>query len=96
MDLTKEADAVLLGPGLIDEVPVAELRSEILGGATESVFILDATAFSSLRRPDNAAPVHRRRMIATPHSGEMAKFLQSARTKWRLIPVRLQGQQRAC
>ena len=76
MDLAKEADAVLLGPGLIDEVPVAELCSEILGGATEPVFILDASAFTSLRRRDNAAPVRRRRMIATPHSGEMARFLQ--------------------
>jgi ADP-dependent NAD(P)H-hydrate dehydratase len=76
VDLANDADAVLLGPGLVDEAPVAELRSELLSRVAEPVFVLDASAFTSLRNSRGVAPTHRRRMIVTPHSGEMAKFLQ--------------------
>jgi ADP-dependent NAD(P)H-hydrate dehydratase len=76
LDLANDADAVLLGPGLVDEAPVGELRSELLSRVAEPVFILDASAFTSLRTSRGVAPTHRRRMIVTPHSGEMAKFLQ--------------------
>jgi ADP-dependent NAD(P)H-hydrate dehydratase len=76
VDLANEADAVLLGPGLMDEAAIAELRSELVSRAAEPVFILDASGFTSLRTPRGIAPTHRRRTIVTPHSGEMAKFLQ--------------------
>jgi ADP-dependent NAD(P)H-hydrate dehydratase len=76
VDLANDADAVLLGPGLVSEAPIAELRSELLSRAAKPVFILDASAFTSLRTPQGIAPVHRRRTIVTPHSGEMARFLQ--------------------
>jgi ADP-dependent NAD(P)H-hydrate dehydratase len=76
VDLANEADAVLLGPGLIDETPIAELRSELLGRASGPVFILDASAFTSLRNASGVVLTHRRRIIVTPHSGEMAKFLR--------------------
>jgi ADP-dependent NAD(P)H-hydrate dehydratase len=76
VDLANEADAVLLGPGLIDEIPIGEIRAELLSRATKPVFVLDASAFTSLRTPRGVAPTHRRRMIVTPHSGEMAKFLR--------------------
>jgi ADP-dependent NAD(P)H-hydrate dehydratase len=76
VDLATEADAVLLGPGLIEESPVAELRSELLGRAAKPVFILDASAFTSIRNEGGIVPTHHRRIIVTPHSGEMAKFLR--------------------
>lgn len=76
VDLANNADAVLLGPGLVDEAPVAELRSELLSRVTGSMFVLDASAFTSLRTSRGVVPTHRRRTIVTPHSGEMAKFLQ--------------------
>jgi len=76
VDLANDADAVLLGPGLIDESAAAELRSELLSKAPRTLFVLDASAFTSLRNADGIAPTHRRRMIVTPHSGEMAKLLQ--------------------
>lgn len=76
VDLANDADAVLLGPGLVDEAPVAELRSELLSRVTEPVFVLDASAFTSLRTSPDVASTQRRQMIVTPHSGEMAKFLQ--------------------
>jgi ADP-dependent NAD(P)H-hydrate dehydratase len=79
VELACDADAVLMGPGLIDETAVAELRCELLLKAPQPTFVLDASAFTSLRTAKGIASLHRRRMIVTPHSGEMAKFLQKGR-----------------
>jgi ADP-dependent NAD(P)H-hydrate dehydratase len=76
VELANDADAVLLGPGLVDEAPVGELRSELLNRLTKPIFVLDASAFTSLRTSHGVTPIHRSRAIVTPHSGEMAKFLQ--------------------
>jgi ADP-dependent NAD(P)H-hydrate dehydratase len=75
-DLARDADAVLFGPGLIDEKAVAELRSDLMSRADRPIFILDASAFTSLRNDQEGARVHGRRMIVTPHAGEMASFLK--------------------
>src|SRR4051794_10803654 len=48
-ELAKDADAVLLGPGLMDEVAVAELRAGLMSHAAGPVYVLDASAFTSLR-----------------------------------------------
>ena len=87
VDLANNADAVLLGPGLVDEAPVAELRSELLSRVTKPIFVLDASAFTSLRTSRGVAPTHRRRMIVTPHSGEMAKFLQTDKEEIEADPL---------
>jgi hydroxyethylthiazole kinase-like uncharacterized protein yjeF len=76
VDLAKDADAVLLGPGLVDEAPVAELRSELLSRVTGPTFVLDASACTSVRTSRGVAPTPRLRTIVTPHAGEMAKFLR--------------------
>jgi ADP-dependent NAD(P)H-hydrate dehydratase len=60
VNLANDADAVLPGPGLVSEAPIAELRSELLSRAAKPVFILDASAFTSLRTPQGIAPVSRK------------------------------------
>ena len=75
-DLAKSADAILLGPGLIDEKAVAELRTELMSKAVDSMFILDASAFTSLRKDQEMTRMRGGRLIVTPHAGEMASFLQ--------------------
>jgi hydroxyethylthiazole kinase-like uncharacterized protein yjeF len=74
--LAKDADAVLLGPGLVDEKAVAELRSELMSKAVRPIFVLDASAFTSLRNGQEIARIQGRRTIVTPHAGEMASFLK--------------------
>ncbi len=76
VELANDADAVLLGPGLVDEAAVAELRSELLTRVAGPIFVLDASAFTSLRTSRGVDPTPRLRTIVTPHAGEMAKFLQ--------------------
>ena len=75
-ELANNADAVLLGPGLMEEGAVAELRSELMSKAPRPIFLLDASAFTSLREGQEIAQTYGRRMIVTPHSGEMARFLR--------------------
>jgi ADP-dependent NAD(P)H-hydrate dehydratase len=87
VELANDADAVLLGPGLVDEAPVAELRSELLSRVTKPIFVLDASAFTSLRTSCGVAQTHGRRTIATPHAGEMAKFLQTDKEEIEADPL---------
>jgi ADP-dependent NAD(P)H-hydrate dehydratase len=84
-DIAQNADAVLIGPGMLDETSVGELRAELVSRATNPVFILDAAAFTSLKR--TRAPSHPSRIIVTPHSGEMAKFLEITQEEVRADPL---------
>jgi ADP-dependent NAD(P)H-hydrate dehydratase len=74
VDLASSADAVLIGPGMLDEASVGELCSKLLE-VDGPHFILDAAAFTSLR--DIELPKRQQgRIVCTPHFGEMAKFLK--------------------
>jgi ADP-dependent NAD(P)H-hydrate dehydratase len=86
-ELGSDCDAVLIGPGMTDESAVAELTSELLKRLESPVFVLDAHAFATLNarevpggRPDS--------VVATPHSGEMAKFLDIPRAEVDDAPLR--------
>jgi hydroxyethylthiazole kinase-like uncharacterized protein yjeF len=75
-ELGSGCDAVLIGPGMMDEAAVAKLTSELLKCLQGPVFVLDASAFATLKT--GKMPT-RGRLVVTPHSGEMAKFLGCSR-----------------
>jgi ADP-dependent NAD(P)H-hydrate dehydratase len=82
-ELGNGCDAVLIGPGMMDEAAVAELTSELL---KTPVFVLDASAFATLKigeMPNRPAG----RIVVTPHSGEMAKFLDLSREEVDSAPL---------
>src|SRR4051794_21465658 len=65
-----QADAVLLGPGMMDGEAAAQLTAQLLEGAGEACFVLDAIA---LHRLDDCRSVLRNRagpVVLTPHAGE--------------------------
>lgn len=68
-------DAVLIGPGMLDEVAAAALTSNLLDCDPRSAFVLDAGALGQLK--DGAAVLarHGGRIVITPHAGEMANLL---------------------
>jgi ADP-dependent NAD(P)H-hydrate dehydratase len=77
-ELGSGCDAVLLGPGMMDEAAVAELTVELLKHLEAPVFVLDAGAFATLKSGE--MPARRAgSIVVTPHSGEMAKFLDVPR-----------------
>jgi hydroxyethylthiazole kinase-like uncharacterized protein yjeF len=86
-ELGSGCDAVLIGPGMMDEAAVAELTSELLKRLESPVFVLDASAFATLKTSE--MPARRAgQMVVTPHSGEMAKFLDLPREEIDDAPLR--------
>lgn len=85
IELGSDCDAVLIGPGMMDETAVAQLTSELLKHLQGPVFILDASAFATLT---TAEMPPRSRIVVTPHSGEMAKFLGCTREEVDSDPLR--------
>jgi ADP-dependent NAD(P)H-hydrate dehydratase len=75
-ELASHCNAVLIGPGMSDDAAVAALTSELLKRADTPVFVLDAAAFTTI---DKVPGGHAGKMVVTPHSGEMAKFLAISR-----------------
>jgi hydroxyethylthiazole kinase-like uncharacterized protein yjeF len=76
-ELIGRCDAVVVGPGMLDESMACELTARLLRGAGETAFVLDAAAMTALR-----PAVARRaggRLVLTPHAGEMAAL--SGRSK---------------
>jgi ADP-dependent NAD(P)H-hydrate dehydratase len=78
MELGEDCDAVLIGPGMMDPAAVAELTAELLKQLQGPAVVLDALAFATLK--PNEMPSRRAgKLVVTPHSGEMAKFLDVSR-----------------
>jgi hydroxyethylthiazole kinase-like uncharacterized protein yjeF len=71
----REVNAVLIGPGMIDEKAVARLMMKLLPRVGRAPLVLDAAALSCF----NESPQHLGRLdcsaTLTPHAGEMAKLL---------------------
>ena len=86
-ELGSGCDAVLIGPGMMDTAAVAELTSALLQSLDARALVLDASAFAT-RRMAEIPSKHAGRIVVTPHSGEMAKFLDIAREEVDSDPLR--------
>jgi hydroxyethylthiazole kinase-like uncharacterized protein yjeF len=77
----KQADSVLIGPGLEDEEAIAALVSAILETVEEDgpAFVFDARAIKSLRAASRRLARYRGGVIVTPHAGEMAGLMNMER-----------------
>ncbi|MDQ3650313.1 MAG: NAD(P)H-hydrate dehydratase [Acidobacteriota bacterium] len=75
--LAAEVQAVLIGPGMIDEAAVTRLMKSLLPRIEpdSSVIILDAAAMACLAEDSKLLHRLRGRTIITPHAGEMASIL---------------------
>ena len=78
IELGSTADAILVGPGMIDGPAVAELTSELRRHLLDKTFILDAAAFTTLKSTKGSSRSSGCTVV-TPHSGEMANFLGLSR-----------------
>ena len=69
----ERADAVVIGPGLLQE-GAAALACALMQAAPETAFVIDAAALTGLaRRPDAGC---NGRAVLTPHPGEMATLME--------------------
>ncbi len=67
-------DAVLIGPGMLDEEAATAITVEAMGVDGPS-FVVDAGALCNLRAEAKAMARHDGRIVLTPHAGEMAKLM---------------------
>jgi hydroxyethylthiazole kinase-like uncharacterized protein yjeF len=69
------ADAVVVGPGMLDEGDARRLAEAMMRCASKPAFLIDAAAMTGLAQVDNAAALCAGRAVLTPHAGEMARLM---------------------
>lgn len=68
-------EAVVIGPGMLDEDGAAALARRVLDEVEGPAFLLDAAAMTRLDALREALRRHGGRVVITPHAGEMAALL---------------------
>ena len=74
IDRLCRCDAVLIGPGMLDEDAATRLTLEALR-ADGPAFVIDAGALCNLKAEAGALARHGGRIVVTPHAGEMARLM---------------------
>lgn len=72
----QRCDAIIVGPGMIDETAACALAVGLAEQAEEAAFLIDAAAMAGLRGHSERLAAHRGRLVVTPHAGEMAGMLE--------------------
>jgi hydroxyethylthiazole kinase-like uncharacterized protein yjeF len=70
----KAADAIVIGPGMIDPRHAGALALALMANETDAALLLDAAAMTGLDFADARAAKFAGRLVLTPHAGEMAKL----------------------
>jgi hydroxyethylthiazole kinase-like uncharacterized protein yjeF len=70
-----DVQAVLIGPGMIDEKAVGRLVQGVLPRLGRATLVLDAAALSCFEKSPQCLHQLDCRAVLTPHAGEMAKLL---------------------
>jgi ADP-dependent NAD(P)H-hydrate dehydratase len=68
-------EAVLIGPGMLDDDAGGRLATTLLDALYGPSFVLDAAALTGLRDQQSVLKRQGGRTVITPHAGEMATFL---------------------
>lgn len=71
----EEANALLVGPGMVEEPACNDILKYLLQSKTESVIVVDAGALPEIRKHGDELRRRLGRVIVTPHAGEMANLL---------------------
>jgi ADP-dependent NAD(P)H-hydrate dehydratase len=71
----KRVDAVLFGPGMIDEDAVARVVQKVLPHIGKAIVVLDAAALSCFSKSPHCLHDLDCKAVLTPHAGEMARML---------------------
>lgn len=73
-DCAGRCDAMIVGPGMMNEAAAGDLTVRLAALETGATFVIDAAALTGLRRAQDLASVGGR-LVFTPHAGEMAGLL---------------------
>jgi hydroxyethylthiazole kinase-like uncharacterized protein yjeF len=75
VERANQVDAMLIGPGMVDEAATRALLDQLLPRIDRAVLVLDAIALTCELRPERAPVRRAKNAILTPHAGEMATLL---------------------
>ncbi len=73
--LAERAEALVLGPGMMDRAATAALVEAVLDQLGDLPMVLDAGALDVLAERPELLRRHAGRVVLTPHTGEMARLL---------------------
>lgn len=83
----ERADAVLIGPGMVEGEDATRLTVALLSKAPARTFALDAASLVDLRRHAETVRACEGRVVITPHAGEMAQLLDRQREEIESDPL---------
>ena len=83
----RRTDAVVVGPGMMDELCAGELASRLMAAASGCGFVLDAAAMTGVGSVSAAARSLGGRLILTPHAGEMAALTGKSKDEVQADPL---------
>jgi hydroxyethylthiazole kinase-like uncharacterized protein yjeF len=87
-DQANLADALLVGPGILDERAIVRLLRALLPRLEKPSVVLDATALECLAADAGCLHRLRRRAVITPHAGELAHLLGAEKSDITVDPLR--------
>lgn len=73
-------DAVVIGPGTLEDKAAGGLAGKILAAKTDLPCVIDAAAMTGLGANGEAARLCKGRAVLTPHPGEMEKLLGKSKS----------------
>ena len=86
-DALSRCDAVVIGPGMIDEEAAGALTCALLERPPGPAFVLDAAAMTGLWDRAEVVRRHAGRVVITPHAGEMAALSGAAKAEIEADPL---------
>lgn len=84
---TESCDGVLVGSGMTEGEATTAITVAMLQGTSSASFILDAAAVCGLGPHAAAVRACGRRLVITPHAGEMAQLLDRSREEVEANPL---------
>jgi hydroxyethylthiazole kinase-like uncharacterized protein yjeF len=90
--LANDVQAVLIGPGMLDEKSIARLMKALLPLIESPVLTLDAGALLCVAENGRCLHGLNRRVVLTPHAGEMARLLGLEKKEIESAPQRIAQQ----
>lgn len=87
LERTAKCDAVLMGPGMVEDEATDALLVGLLEGLPTQKIILDAAPLSNLAENRQLVQATAGRTVITPHAGEMAQLLGRTRSVVEADPI---------
>ncbi|HYE47669.1 MAG TPA: NAD(P)H-hydrate dehydratase [Caulobacter sp.] len=85
--LAGRADAVVIGPGMLDDTVACPLAARMVAAAPQATFVLDAAAVTGLGPLLGRLAGKGGQLVLTPHAGEMAALLGTDKAEILADPI---------